>query len=577
MFERYEDFRSALFPGDPAPDGFVGNPFASGSELLADVSKATGIKLSWLRDTGREVLEGMSGLGCLWFLHGAKGEIEVEAKPPEWFAGIQSYIIELVLDDADEQRRKIRSVFPYRLDVVNNWRKGVLPIRKIYEDGKKVIQVVRVGKYIDAYSVSEGLDSKKLHQELKWRNKANRLEWYVSCHPYDVLTMSAGRPWVSCMKPGGLFQFGPLTDMAAGSAILWYRHPGADTPCGRVVLRPFLDNNYHPCIATGGRLYGEGAGANASLLNNILGPFLQDIEVQRVKICPIGRNGRALTRAIYSDVDKLANGCTQTREEYEEAYENLGTADWPASKLDIGEVSEVARLYKEGYEWRESDNEDGGYSDRVLLELIEEGEWLRSWYFDTNPPVESVYDDLYSDNVGSIASSFMQDGINDDIYDYDEVSTSTVRDLVEAVREMLIDYLQGKGSDEVDVYFYLKGNGPKKSSFDLVRYEYGRLAWYGTIEEFIDSAGYNDDQALRLLGSWGLEQDEQGRWFYDRVGDDDYVLENMVIVTKLAEYLRFFGFVDSYHSVEGFLLDNPKNLDFVLDAIAYELQQLGLL
>jgi hypothetical protein len=357
--DSYQDFHDLLFPGDPISTTQE-NPYGTPDELLAEIASCTGIDPRWLDRSMTEVLEGVSGLRCLWFLHGAHGIEEVKGgkvAPPPWAKRLVIYVAKYLLpNDADEQRRGIAYVSLVRTD----FAKGTFTIRKHYENRDPVQQTLRYGRFIESYAEHADLDKKKLSRELKWRPKRAEFEWYVSCHPYDVLTMSAGRPWKSCASPGGLFEYGPLTDMAAGSAILWFRYPGQDEPCGRVVLRPYLDTGIDgsliPDIATGGTVYGAGIGADPTTLNRLLRPYLRagrrergldpgEVSgVRRVKICPIGQDGRALTRGIYSDTDLLREGCEQSFAQYQQAYMDLDSANWPEPEGYTPELESLDKL-----------------------------------------------------------------------------------------------------------------------------------------------------------------------------------------------------------------------------------------
>jgi hypothetical protein len=365
MSPRYRDFAEWLFPGDPVAP--VSNPLPEDpdvEDILEEVSSCTGVPLDWLKRAAQGVLRGLSGLGCLWYLHGAAGRLE---KPPD-------------LDNLDLPKELSRDLRDELLDIwkahlIKNhagwvkkyktedlrlnidWYAGRLavlarPPGKIQYD---VVASVKLGKILRKNKASAALMKAFETRELpSW-------EWRVSCHPYDVLTMSFRRPWTSCMRPPdpegqgssrapGEYQYGPLTDMAAGAAVLFFYRPGADVPSGRVILRPALlpqmdeygNSITAPGVVYGKVVYGSGPGdLKAARVDKMLRDATGvDLIVEDEPICPLGQDELALTRNIYSDTDR--EECVQSPEEYAAAYENLGEADWPESRLDLGDLAEVS-------------------------------------------------------------------------------------------------------------------------------------------------------------------------------------------------------------------------------------------
>ena len=431
----YAEYHQWLFPGDPLVEP---NPLAadaSAPEILDEVSCQTGVSVAWLQRSVREVLDGLAGLGCLWFLHGARGQVKGATKTPRWLGPIANFISQSILQDPEEQRRGIVGAYVNE----ENWSKGTITFEKGYKSRKPVVQNFKVGRFIDGFAEYLGLsdaDRKGMHHDLKWRSKAELYDFVVSCSPYDVLTMSHGRAWPSCMKPGGLFEYGPLTDMAAGSAIVWFYRPEADEPCGRIILRPFLDEatGYEPAIATGGRLYGSGPDTSTDALNEMLAPWLQGIPIDRVNICPRGRDGLALTRAIYSDTDRSSEGCQQDRDEYEMAYDSLGGANWPAPQFDLGEFAEAAEKQAEGYEYRGmGEGEEDDWEDIAREEQLAEANRLLlqsgtdnivNWYLvpgaaGAGPGVPGVYKAVSEpDALRGAVEDYVTDLVIDNTGDY---------------------------------------------------------------------------------------------------------------------------------------------------------------
>lgn len=456
----YQDFHEWLFPGDRIPNPLDIPPDADADDILREVSCQSGVPLDWLRRSTREVLEGVAGLQCLWFLHGAHGEISETPNPPQWFFDIINFIHQSILHDTEEQRKGIVEVYVHE----ENWPKGTVAFEKGYKRRKPVIQNYKIGRYIDAYAdymrESTGLamfDAQQLHLELKNRAKDSVYQWWVSVDPVEVLTMSHGRPWPSCMKPGGLFEYGPLTDMAAGSAVFWLAPEGADSPSARIILRPYLENDGTPSIAEGGVMYGSGPSLNTDDLNAMLEPWLEGLAINRVMICPRGQNGLALTRAIYSDTDRLSGGCEQSMEQYQTAYENLDDAAWPAPQFEIetGRARELA----EGHFWRDEEDEaidaENAYNEAVRQLLEDASSYAGYGYFESTPSNLEVYQ-LYNDsNINMLSRELVLSMINNDndgsysAIAESDIGTTGIDDYIyDDITRVLKENLRGRLFDE---------------------------------------------------------------------------------------------------------------------------------
>lgn len=197
------------------------------------------------------------------------------------------------------------------------------------------------------------------------------------------------------MRPGGAAELGPLTDMAAGSALMLFYRPGAHVACGRLVLRPVSDEG-SPGIVSGGTVYGSGPGKIrpdklAAMLAEATGI---DMPVTNDELCPAGEDGEALSRSIYSDTDR--DYCTQDQEQYDDAYEVLGGISWPQAALDVGDIKNRAGHARELVE----SNEAGVLVD-IAREIAEfwgtEGQEgplqnIREVYENENLPSSADYD-----------------------------------------------------------------------------------------------------------------------------------------------------------------------------------------
>ena len=424
----YPEFYDWLFPGDEL--GPQRNPDVPAAvvPLLEEVQCKTGVPLDWLEKTSQFVINGLAGAQCLWFLHGAKGTLVEEPRTDE--IGIPtrhdelSHDLALELMDLYAAHQSTKRGLATVDGTYFEWADGYLI--EVAPPNKKSRRL-KLGKWLRKMGASEGL--RKAFET----RKLGHWDWEVSAHPYDVLTMSFRRPWTSCMRPpdpeggkeAGEAQYGPLTDLAAGSAILFFSRPGAGQPCGRLMLRPAMAHyGIDPMIIVSGhRVYGCGPDVvPVGQLQQMLAPFLPsrpsavDVTSQEPYLCSLGADGRALSRYIYSDTDH--NFCQQSDEEYDKAYTALVDAPWPEPKLLMESSWSIAAEFQGEIDTSELDLED----DEVEIDIqqlaanahdlaIEENAWddildaLRDPTFDIiipdaivhslpNNTPDYIYDDL---------------------------------------------------------------------------------------------------------------------------------------------------------------------------------------
>jgi hypothetical protein len=380
------EFSEWLFPGDEI-DTRLSNPLDAPEEvieLLQEVNCRTGIPISWLEKTVALVLDGLAGAQCLWFLHGAAGEIESEIQVPQWArisgynALLGTWIKTYIETPAKEKDKTLDKIVIEDID----WGGGKITMTRYFIHPKKPkTQTQKLGKILNKIAKSSrSLKNFSPYIKEFETRELPHWEWRISAHPLDVLTMSFRRPWTSCMRPpdpekgdpeGGEAQYGPLTDMAAGSAVMFFYRPGANVPCGRLILRPALDYQNDPMIYSGKRIYGCGP-------NNIdpeqIERMLEDstgveITVGEYNLCVSGDNKKALSRKIYDD--NANQFCSQTTEEYDEAYEALVEANWPDPQVDSEEIYSVAAEFKEEFEDYEYEESEEDREER-LQRLIDE-------------------------------------------------------------------------------------------------------------------------------------------------------------------------------------------------------------
>jgi hypothetical protein len=448
----FHDFTSWLFPGDP-----VRNPSsrdldvawrrtpAEAKTILEQVACETGVRKEWLAESVGLVLRGLAGLRCLWFLHGARGEIVAEGKgQPN----------EPRLADELEQIRLRETHFDAKanatIHVTVDWLGGTAT-EMLY--GPRVPpkpRVTKLGKWLKKKGASpELLHAFETRDLPAWK-------WEISCHPFDVLTMSHQRPWTSCMRPGGVHELGPLTDMAAGTAVLFFRRPGAAQPCGRTLLRP-VDMDGIPAVVGAEEIYGCGPEhLFEDALHDALSPFLGGVVFDGyAKLCGLGAAGHALTRYIYSDTDVA--GCQQTDEAYEEAYKNLAAIDWPGPRLATKDLADI-RVAAEAALPTVSD----APTRRMLADIARE---ITESYVQTGTvhDIEQTYEAVVAGDIPTYEDLRNSD-LPEDISTMDDVQAMMLDRLKEMKRERL-------ESIESEVIIIRKPEGPDtKQTREDIRY-----------------------------------------------------------------------------------------------------------
>jgi len=436
-----DQFIQAIMPDAPVgARGFTANPRelpGEAREILEAVKCATGVPMNYLEHAAGLVLRGLAGLKCLWFLHGLKGRVEntrpqMEVSPsPAWFGP-------MLYDWVAAKRATGRFE-------AGRWGTEWLEGKAIFLDwsdpktGKVKPRVEeRIGKIL-----RESHATKEQMKEFETRIKPPQTHWNwrISAHPYDVLTMSFDRSWTSCMRPGGEAPLGPLTDMAAGAAcIFWYR-PGADQPCGRTILRPSVDintgsNKYQPEVNIAPSVKGAGPRPFNALA------FSLDIATAchaRDGTCPVrfvsddhaqlGDEGMALSRNIHDDFSRQF--CHQDDDAYQEAYARLKAVEWPEPKLadlDLRATITPELIFQLG-------GEEGSPEVPTPAEVVER---LYGDDYFGNMDLDSRLRDYFSDDHNSDVPEEWED-VSDDI-DWNVVG--------EMVKARILSELDGRFSHE---------------------------------------------------------------------------------------------------------------------------------
>jgi hypothetical protein len=402
---KLDQFTRYIMPDAPvgkdakALSAFTANPaeLPEGSEeILNAVQCQTGVPMKYLEHAVGLVLRGVAGLKCLWFLHGLEGQIKIEhagaTVTPDrpWV----SSLVQAWLSDVGAAKGRY-SFSAWHID----WREGSLGYTRT--DNKTGVSKgvnVKLGKVL-----KEAGATKEQLKEFETRIKPAQTHWVwkISAHPFDVLTMSFGRSWTSCMRPGGPAQFGPLTDMAAGSACLFWYRPGADEPCGRTILRPFVEFDpkqspeYRPCVNIAPTVKGAGPrGEERRDIEQHIRRALVERDGGVYKpagwyITPdgvaidfttedhelLGQDGMALSRNIYDDYS--THYCSQDDDVYADAYSKMSLAPWPEPRLSDRKLDELRALVTP--EMLFETGEDGGAPVPEVSEVVAYFEhWLEN-------------------------------------------------------------------------------------------------------------------------------------------------------------------------------------------------------
>jgi hypothetical protein len=438
----FSDFAAQLFPGDDIIERNPTDVPDAIRPLLEEVASCTQIQLDWIERAANLVVEGLAGLQCLWYLHGLQGEVVQksdrlhglpysfpEPLRIELLALLQEY--ELAQFAKAMKKLKTSEARDKKLDHYlakheMDWGAGYVEFH-IFDNIKP--RRMKIGKWLSKMDASADLMKTFETRDMpSWH-------WEISCNPYDILTMSHKRAWTSCMRPHGEFEYGPLTDMAAGSAIMFFFRPGADEPCGRRILRPAVSQRDEPMVLDGGRTYGCGP----AYLPELTPKQLRDVVLfQDRSLCPLGDDGRALSRFIYSDIEH--EDCGQDSHDYALAYATLDSLPWPEISLDfttIGAVAEEFRGILPSIEDTERE-EDARVNDlvaNIFDEFAAHNPWPKIWESLTTG---AVFRKLFD-------KAALRERINTQRL-YDRISTG--------VKGLLMDYLV-RHMQEAETFLYV--------------------------------------------------------------------------------------------------------------------------
>jgi hypothetical protein len=500
----FPEFADWLFPGDDLsrqrnPDFHTLDPEVQ--NLLAEVECRSGIDRSWLARVAGLVVDGLAGLQCLWFLHGASGEVHKETFGAPGPLNIEKNALLLASEDRLEKKHPDKTV-----KVVMYWDEGYVEHRFYtgYSTHADKITKTKLGKWLRKQGASQELRHAFETREMPvWH-------WRISADPLDVLTMSFRRPWTSCMRPpdpegqsAGEAQYGPLTDMAAGAAVLFFYRPGADVPCGRMMLRPASSGTGMIVLWPGQRVYGCGPTlVSADELEAMLRPYLEPhrIELHDTGLCWVGERGFALSRLVYSDVDN--SFCRQSDEQYDAAYVLLDSLPWPESEF-VGDQLRPEALKWQGEVGMDISPEGGldvdiaGTIDSITGNFLEVYDLQQLW--ELSSELTDMIDDVLPNYDATISSD---DDLRDDVYN--GVGENIDRHIMAVVNEAPTDVLIVRDVRDLDRLDY-RDRDPLASAIQRLENEYGA--------QVINSTATSEDNVTNLLSKLGLPYGDDSLWF----------------------------------------------------------------
>jgi hypothetical protein len=237
------------------------------------------------------------------------------------------------------------------------------------------------------------------------------------------------------MRPGGAAELGPLTDMAAGSAILFLSRPGAGKPCGRTVIRPATTKDYTPHLVFTNDVYGDGP-SSVLACTDLISTISKGIEHDFDSLCTRGSEGLALSRKIYDD--NTREYCVQGDYQYEEAYSRLSETAWPAA-VDVGldDLRDAAlfALSMDGVE---------DFKGRSRAEVAREV--AEAWVAVDGPYVRSIESTLHAVKEGDVPTSEDYDYVTGEV----GLPNDTNYDDMQWLPDMMIDRLEEMLEERLD-------------------------------------------------------------------------------------------------------------------------------
>ena len=196
-----------------------------------------------------------------------------------------------------------------------DWSAGTCKMRgdrRIHRLGKKLREVGASPELIKAF------ETRTMEE---WR-------CHITSDQWDVLHMSTGQGWTSCMQLGSACQWGPVTEGMKGSMLLKFFRPGDTKPCGREILRPSYIKNgktgkISPVVLRGGKVYGTGLNIEDSILSDLIGvPVMKKSEDKEgLLLGAYDDNGGRETRVVGS-----ANGLVSAMRQVHKVWANLAHA-----------------------------------------------------------------------------------------------------------------------------------------------------------------------------------------------------------------------------------------------------------
>lgn len=284
-------------------------------EKTNEIASNLNIPEDWTKRFLSQIEWGLDSIQALSMLDGLAGSVNEPCPDPEW------------IWDLDPNLQSV------------DWNRGYVQV--LAPSGTRKM---KLGKWLRKVNAT-----KEQVREFETR-KLSTWEFKISTTSEDVVTMSYGRAWTSCMRPFELHQEGLFSDMKSGTAVLFWYRPGADRPCGRELIRPGVNRAGNLVGIRPGVVYGNGPDVADQTLQELI-----DFPV----ITASTRGYKGIFACIYDDLAR------------EDRAQTIPEINENASLLREAKI-EVDTTWEE---WDYSHSSDWGYNPDFMSER-ETAKWL---------------------------------------------------------------------------------------------------------------------------------------------------------------------------------------------------------
>ena len=311
--------------------------------------------------------------GLLYFMDGTAGKIKTEQNEVRFeFSAILVELTKAILGI---------TISPYNINI----DKGTVVISgKQLKIGKFVIKLQNTLKSRGGDNTPVADELNKLIDKFSLAKPVTFL-YRVTADPGEVLRMSCGKDklgkdlaWSSCMSPGGEASYGPITDVLAGHAVMYfYKKTDSkyNTPTGRNILRASISDGAPIIIISPST---KGNGASPDEIEQEIKNNFPDIESE---IGGEGPDRPMIADGIYDDA--AGGPVSQSPVEMEEAYKELVNAFGERGLVKRDKYQDVRDIAEEDEQQQPKDVEyknDEGKLHRLDGPAYIGVDGTKSWY-----------------------------------------------------------------------------------------------------------------------------------------------------------------------------------------------------